>query len=50
MSRRYVSRPLLSVGLLRQRGFEAHMAGSSYLAKAGKRVPLTWWGVSRCST
>ena len=35
-----VSRPLLSVGLLRRRGYEVHMAGRSYLAKAGKRAPL----------
>ena len=35
-----VSRPLLSVGLSRQRGYDVHLSGMSYLARGDRRVPL----------
>ena len=34
------SRPLLSVGLLRQRGYDVHLSGMGYLARGDRRGPL----------
>ena len=35
-----ISKPLLSVGLLRQRGYDIHLSSTSYLAHGDRRVPL----------